>query len=56
MGKFGISKFLVPMVTGNRGFKLQKLIKAVLRYPKFLKNDKSCRLETCHDNSYRVDL
>ena len=56
MGKFGISKILVPMATGNQGFKLVKLIKAVLRWPKFPMNDKSCRLETCHANSYRVYL
>ena len=56
MEKFGISKFLVAMTTGNQGFKLVKLIKAVLRWPKFPKNDKSCRLEICHASSYRVYL
>ena len=34
MGKFGISKILVPMATGNQGFKLVKLIKAVFALAK----------------------
>ena len=52
MEKFGISKILVAMTTGNQAFKLVKLIKAVLRWPKFPKNDKSCRLEIYHASSY----
>ena len=56
MEKFGISKILVAMTTGNQAFKLVKLIKAVLRWPKFPKNDKSCRLEIYHASSYRVYL